>query len=100
LDRFPVGILQLNREGGVIELNAAALRIAQAHNGLTISTEGVHAVTEADETRLQKAIAAAIAYNGGDFTRRLSIRRHDGTTSGVVVGSIDRYRGLARNDQS
>jgi DNA-binding CsgD family transcriptional regulator len=100
LDRFPVGIIQLDRNGAVTELNAAALRIAQVQNGLTITTAGVHAVTESDEARLQKAIEEAIAHRGGDFVKRLSIRRRNGVSSGVVVSSIDRHRGVARNGQS
>jgi PAS domain-containing protein len=98
LDRSAVGIIQLDRNGAVMELNAAALRIAQKPNGLTITTAGVHAVTEADEVRLQKAIAEAIAYTGGDYIQRISIRRRSGPPSGVVLTSMDRAR-LASADQ-
>jgi hypothetical protein len=58
----------------------------------------VHAVTEADEVRLQKAIAEAIAYTGGDYIQRISIRRRSGPPSGVVLTSMDRAR-LASADQ-
>jgi DNA-binding CsgD family transcriptional regulator len=100
LDRFPVGVIQLDRNGAVTEVNAAALRIAQVRNGLTITTAGVHAVTEGDEARLQKAIATATAYRGGDYMARMSIRRRSGPPSGVVVTSIDHPHRAIGDDQT
>ncbi|MCW5737183.1 MAG: hypothetical protein KIS73_23865 [Enhydrobacter sp.] len=90
LDRSAVGIIQLDRNGAVLELNGAALRIAQAGDGLTITTAGVHAATEADEVHLQDAIARAIANRSGDYVHRFSIRRRSGLPTGVVLTSIDR----------
>lgn len=100
LDRLPVGIIQLDRNGAITELNAAALRAAQVHNGLTITTAGVHAVTETDEASLQKAIGQAIAHRGGDYIQRLSIRRRDGAPSSVVIISLDRAQHTVAGDSS
>lgn len=92
LDHSAVGIIQLDRNGAVLELNGAALRIAQLGDGLTITTAGVHAATEADEEHLQNAIAEAIANRSGDYISRFSIRRRNGLPTGVVLTSIDRAR--------
>jgi PAS domain-containing protein len=99
LDRSTLGIIQLDRNGAVTQLNAAALRIAQVRNGLTITTAGVHAVTETDEARLQKKIAEAISYKGGDYIRRFSIRRPGGPLVAVVLTSMDRAP-VATTDQA
>lgn len=92
LERSAVGIIQLDRNGAVLELNGAALRIAQLGDGLTITTAGVHAAIEADEVYLQNAIAEAVANRSGDYIRRFSIRRRNGLPTGVVLTSIDRAR--------
>lgn len=99
LDSSAVGIIQLDRNGAVVELNAAALHISQFGDGVTITTAGVHATTEADEAVLQKAIADAIANKGGDYVSRFSIRRRNGLPTSVVLASIDRAQ-LAGADQT
>jgi DNA-binding CsgD family transcriptional regulator len=99
LDRSSVGIIQLDLNGAVIELNAAALRIAEMSDAMTISTAGVHATTEADEMRLQQAIAEAIAHRGGNYIKRFSIRQRSGLPTGVVLTSMDRAQ-LASADQT
>lgn len=88
LDRFPIGIVALDGSGAVTHANSAALRLTRERRALSVSRTGVHALSEASETELQRHIAEAIADERGDYFARLHVADRDGDGCGVALISI------------
>jgi DNA-binding CsgD family transcriptional regulator len=59
LDRLAFGVIQLGARGMFVSANAAARRILDRGDGLTLSRLGLRAASPGDDTRLQRAISRA-----------------------------------------
>jgi len=65
LDRLPAGVVLLDDVGRPLFVNRAASAILDANDGLRCDGDGLHAARPADDTVLQRAIAAACGRDGG-----------------------------------
>lgn len=89
LDRVPFGLFQLDHKGLVVSANVQATHIAQMRRGLTATASGVHAMTDGDEARLQRAIAEVLSSGGAACSRRVSVKRGSNARPySVLVSSI------------
>jgi DNA-binding CsgD family transcriptional regulator/PAS domain-containing protein len=85
LDQLAAGVMVIDGDGRVIELNRAAERIVRRSAGLTIRNGRLAASAVFDSEKLAKLIADAVDEKAGAAAGRMLVRRRDGRPAYVLT---------------
>jgi len=89
LDKLSFGIVHLTATGRFVAANAAAHRILRDKDGLALRPTGVHAASNANDSRLREAVLRAACTtagkDGGDAGSYLRLERPSGLRPYTVI---------------